>query len=124
MQRRDLLPTNRVGGGCRRHLHGLPFAKLSPGRGILGPHRDPPGHAVEPGADRIAPTDRTGPACQDQECGLKSVLSGMRVGQDATADIPDHRAVDPHQGGERRLGFFVLPAEEPIQKLAIGHLAE
>ena len=60
----------------------LPFAKPSPGGGGLGPRRDLSGYAVEPGADRIAPTDGAGLAHQDQEGGLESILDRVRVRQD------------------------------------------
>ena len=71
------------------------------------------GHAVQPGADRLALADRAGLAEQDQECRLERVLGLVRVAQDAPADAQHHRAVQGHERGERRL---VTTAHEPLEQ--------
>ena len=85
----------------------------------------PRGHAAgdpeEPAAHRLPLPDRAGLAHQDQERGLKGVVSIVRVSQYLTAYAQDHRAMAIDQGRERGLGRRrVIPCQKPVQELAIG----
>ena len=76
------------------------------------------GHAVQPGADRLALADRAGLAEQDQERRLERVVGLVRVAQDAPADAEHHRAVPLDQQGEGRLHLGV-PSRPAPRRAAI-----
>ena len=57
---------------------------------------------MQPAAQRVAATDRSGLARQDEERRLEGVLDVVLVPQDGAAGGRDHRPVPRHQGGEGR----------------------
>jgi hypothetical protein len=59
---------------------------------------------VEPGRERFRLADRSRLRGEDEEGGLKRVFGVRRAGEDAPADIKDHRAVTGHDDRERQ--FF------------------
>ncbi len=75
---------------------------------------------MEPGAQRVAPTDRGRLAGQDQERRLEGVLGLVRVAKDLAADAEDHRAMTFHQGGEGDLGGLIASGCEAIEELRVA----
>ena len=86
-------------GGFDRGL----AAPAPQGRGP-GLDRDPPGHAVEPGRQRVGHSDRARLADQDQEGRLEGVVGVHRVPEHTPADPEDHRPVLRDDRLESRLG--------------------
>ena len=87
----------------------------SPDRVGPGTHRHAIGHAVQPRAEPVDVAERPRFADQDQERRLECVVDVMRIGEPATADPQDHRAVPLDEGLQ---GQFVAVGHEPIQELA------
>ena len=75
---------------------------------------------MQPARHRLATADRAGPASQDQERGLRSILGIVFVAQDLAADPQDHRPVAIDQGREGGLGGLVPTLNEPVEQLAVG----
>ena len=90
---------------------------MSPPGVDLGPHRDPPGDAVEPGPQHVALADRPGLLDQDQERRLEGIGDVVRIVQDAPADAQHHRPVPMEDRLERRL---VAMGEESLQELGLA----
>src|SRR5438876_3041578 len=77
------------------------------------------GDLVEPVGDRIVPAQDSGPAGQNQECGLEDVFRVLRVLQDAPAHAPDERAMALDKQFEGRL---IAGPGKALEQLAIGLL--
>jgi hypothetical protein len=73
---------------------------------------------VQPGGDRTG-GDRRGFANEDEEGGLKGVLGGVVIAENAAADAPHHRSVPAYEGVESRT---VPAAEEVLDQLPVGRV--
>jgi hypothetical protein len=83
----------------------------------LRPQRQVISHAGEPTAQWRPPIERADFARKYEESGLEGVLGVLLLGQHATADAQDQRAVALHEGRERRL--LTVPGEA-LQQLLVG----
>ena len=110
-------------GGNRGFLnfHKLAFSLALPGRVCLGPYGDPPSHAEEPRAERLAaggsnspfvPGSRKSPERRPRPHANRP----KRLGRPSRPS--DH---DSPQGCKCRLGCRCLLREELLQKLAVCH---
>jgi hypothetical protein len=61
---------------------------------------------------------------QDQEDSLKGILRVVRASQHALADAQDHRTMTGHQLLKGGLGRLVMPGDEPVEELSVGHRAD
>src|SRR5262249_42114570 len=64
-------------------------------------------------------SDRAGPAGQDQEGCLETVLGPLRAAQDASTNAPDERSVAADQ---RREGFRIVARRVALQQAGVGRL--
>jgi hypothetical protein len=86
-----------------------------------GPSGDPAGHAVEPGAQRLAVAEAARLAGQDDEGGLEGVDDVVGVAEEPPADPQDRRAMPGHQRLERRP---VAMGREPLEDLPLAQAGD
>jgi hypothetical protein len=67
-----------------------------------------------------APPSRPRPPDEDQEGGLEGVLDVMRIAEDPSADVQDHRPVALHQYDE---SVLIGGVEEAVEESGIGAAA-
>jgi hypothetical protein len=113
----QLVPEALLGHGWFGHLRHPPFPLPPPGGGRPRMQLRLVEHAVEPVGDHLPWHDGRGPADEDGEGGLESVLGVFVAAEDTAAHAPDRRAVTPHQ---QLQGPSVTVAEVALQQLPIG----
>ena len=74
---------------------------------------------MKPARQGFTFTDCRGAANQDEERGLKGVVGIVGVGQDATANPKDHRAMTFDQGRESKFRGLAVAGQEAVDKLRI-----
>src|SRR4051812_34445566 len=74
---------------------------------------------MEPGAERVPYPELGRLATQDEEGGLKGILSLILVVEDLTADAKHHRPMPLHQSSECGLSGHPAFRPESLQQLAI-----
>jgi hypothetical protein len=73
-----------------RELCTLPFDVSAVCRDSSSTQRDPCGHAVQPAWKGVTIANRPPTSNEHQECGLKSIVGVVGIGQNLSADSQDH----------------------------------
>jgi len=108
----------------RRHLSRTQLMLPAPGRGRPGAGRGAIGDLMKPGPQRVPYPKRAGPAQQNQERGLKGIVSVVSVAEHGAADTEHHRPVALDQYPERQLPGLIPLGREPLEQLRIRQSAD
>ncbi len=109
--------------GCLPCFGGPALVRLPADRGNLCLGRDPEGHSVKPGTERVSDPERARLADEHQESGLEGVVDIMRVAQHSLADAEHHRPVAFSQSCESGLRRFPLSCREYFQQMLVRQAA-